>query len=60
LISKTPDETHDELESQRRFEAALRGAQLVPPRPMKDFIGKGERALLKKSRVKKSAQESPK
>jgi hypothetical protein len=34
---KQRDDEYSEEESKRRFEAALRGAQLVPPTPMKDI-----------------------
>jgi hypothetical protein len=58
---KTTDDQYTEQETQRRFEASLRGARLATPHPMKDFIGKGERAAAKgKSRVKKTTQAKPK
>ena len=51
----------DEEETKRRFEAALRGARLAAPHPMKDIIGKSERAVAKgKNRVKKTVQARPK
>ncbi len=49
------NEQYDTAETQRRFEAALRGARLADAKPMKDFVRKG-----RKSRVKKTAQAKPK
>jgi hypothetical protein len=54
-------DTYSDEEAKRRFEAALRGARLASPTPMKDFIGKSKRATTRaKSRVKKTAQSGPK
>jgi hypothetical protein len=54
-------EPFDQDESQRRFEAALRGARAASPRPMSEFIGKGKRATDQgRSRVKKTAPAKPK
>jgi len=50
---RTTEFTEDE--AKRRFEAALRGARIASPMPMKDIVGNG-----RKSRVKKTAQAKPK
>jgi hypothetical protein len=44
------DETYSEQETQRRFEAALRGALNTPPTPLKDLPRK--RPKKRKRRVK--------
>lgn len=49
--SRDDDGQYSKEEAKRRFEAALRGARLASPTPMKDIVGKGH-----KSRVKKTAQ----
>jgi hypothetical protein len=36
------DQSFGQDETQRRFEAALRGARAATPHPMKEFIGKGK------------------
>jgi hypothetical protein len=60
MADKEP-ELYSNEETKRRFEASLLGARLAAPHPMKDFVGKGERAAVKrKSRVKKTAQSMPK
>jgi hypothetical protein len=38
------DEHHSKKETQRRFEAALRGAFATPPKPMKDIPPKRPKA----------------
>jgi len=50
---KLADKYSDE-ETQRRFEAALRGARIATPQPMKDIVGKGD------YRIKKTARSKPK
>jgi hypothetical protein len=49
------DQTFDDEEAERRFSAALRGARIAAPMPMKDIVGKR-----RKSRVKKTVQAKPK
>ena len=53
---KTSNETYPEPEAQRRFEAALRGARLAAPQPMKEIPPKRARA----TRPRTSAPAKPK
>lgn len=48
------DNQYNKDEAQRRFEAALRGAFITPPKPMKD-IPRKRRAQKRKPKVKSSA-----
>jgi len=54
MKTKKLDDKYSDEEAQSRFEAALRGARLATPRPMKDIVGKGDR------RIKKTARSKPK
>ena len=47
------NELYSDEETQRRFEAALRGARLASPMRMKDMVGKADRA----SRGSRSSME---
>lgn len=61
MVPQGTDDRYGDEEAKRRFEAALRGARVASPKPMKDFIGKGKRATARaKSRVKTTAQSGPK
>ncbi len=51
----------DESEIVKRRDAAIRRALNTPPKPLKEFVGKSERAIAqRKSRVRKAAQSKPK
>jgi len=61
MARDSTDQTFDDEEAQRRFEAALRGARAASSHPMTEFIGRGKRdAVRRKSRVKKTGQAKPK
>jgi hypothetical protein len=50
-----------EEEIARRRDDAIRRALNTPPKTLKDYVGKSERAIARqKSRVKKTAQSKPK
>jgi len=54
------DQLNDE-EIERRMKDALRRALNTPPKPLKELIGKGERATAQReSRVRRAAQSKPK
>jgi hypothetical protein len=36
-MTKKPEEKYNDKDSQQRFDAALRGAFITPPKPMKDI-----------------------
>jgi len=53
------DDSPDEIA--RRRDDAIRRALNTPPKPLKEFVGKSERAIAqRKSRVRKIAQSAPK
>jgi hypothetical protein len=52
MKTKTFDDKYSDEEAQRRFEAALRGARIATPQPMKDIAGKGGRRIKKTDRSK--------
>jgi hypothetical protein len=57
------DEDHDysEEEIAKRRDEAIRRAMNTPPKPLKEFVGKSERAIAqRKSRIKKAVQSNPK
>jgi hypothetical protein len=61
MAKEASNEQYDDEETKRRFEAALRGARLAAPHPMKDVVGKGKRATPPpKNRIKKTARSKPK
>ncbi|MGD0762666.1 MAG: hypothetical protein ABR929_05645 [Roseiarcus sp.] len=54
-----PDFTDEEIA--RRRDDAIRRAMNTPPKPLKEFVGKTERAQAQReSRVKKAARSKPK
>jgi hypothetical protein len=54
-------EDQDEVEVARRRDAAIRRALNTPPKPIKELVGKSERAQEQaKSRVRKAGQSKPK
>jgi hypothetical protein len=56
--------SNDELapdEIARRRDDAIRRALNMPPKPLKEFVGKSERAIAqRKNRIRKAAQSKPK
>jgi hypothetical protein len=57
----TDDEEYSEEEIARRRDDAIRRALKTPPKPLKEFVGKSERAVAHKdSRVGKAARSGPK
>jgi hypothetical protein len=57
----TDDEEYSEEEIARRRDDAIRRALKTPPKPLKEFVGKSERAVAHKdSRVRKAARSGPK
>jgi hypothetical protein len=55
------DDQYTEEETARRRDDAIRRALNTPPKPLKEFIGKSERAKAQReSRFRKVAQSKPK
>ena len=55
------DETYSDEETARRRDNAIRRALNTPPKPLKEFVGKSERAIARrKNRIKKTVQSNPK
>jgi hypothetical protein len=55
------DAQYSEEEIAKRRDDAIRRALNTPPKPLKEFIGKSERAIAQRTkRVKKAAQSNPK
>jgi hypothetical protein len=53
---KEPSEFSDE-EITRRRDDAIRRALITPPKPLKEYVGKSERAVeMKESRARKAAR----
>lgn len=60
-MSKTSDDDYGADEIRRRMDAAVRRALNTPPKPMKEIVGKSERAVAqRKSRVRKKRRGEPK
>lgn len=60
-MANVKDEKYSDDEIARRRDEAIRRALNTPPRPLKELVGKSERAIAqRKSRVRKSAQSKPK
>jgi hypothetical protein len=56
-----PDDHYTEEETARRRDDAIRRALNTPPKPLKEFVGKSERAKAQlESRLRKAAQSKPK
>jgi hypothetical protein len=56
-MNLTDDEEYTEEEIARRRDDAIRRALKTPPKTLKEFVGKSERALAhKESRVRKAAR----
>ncbi len=52
---------YSEAEIARRRDEAIRRALNTPPKPLKEYVGKSERALAQReSRVKKAPRSKPK
>lgn len=61
LDSQEDEGDDDEQLIARRRDEAIRRALNTPPKPLKEFVGKSERAIAqRKSRIKKAAQSKPK
>jgi hypothetical protein len=55
------DDEYSAEETARRRDAAICRALNTPPKSLKDYVGKSERAIAqRKSRIKKAAQSKPK
>ena len=51
-MAKIPDEQYSEQEAQQRFQAALKAAVNMPPKPLKSMTRKRPKAQSKKRRKK--------
>jgi hypothetical protein len=57
----TDDKNYSDEETAQRRDAAIRRALNTPPKPLKDYVGKSERAMAqRKSRIKKAVRSNPK
>ncbi len=60
-MTRKVDERFTDDEIARRRDDAIRRALNTPPKPLKELVGKSERAIeQRKSRIKKDAQLKPK
>jgi hypothetical protein len=56
-----PDNELSPAEIARRRDDAIRRALNTPPKPLKEYVGKSERAIAqRKRRIKKDVQSKPK
>lgn len=61
MVAKHAGEQFTDEEIARRRDAAIRRAMNTPPKPLKEFVGKSDRAIARReSRIKKAAQSKPK
>jgi len=61
MSSESNEEDVSEAEIARRMDRGVRRALNTPPMPMKELIGKSERALARReSRVRKAPRSKPK
>jgi hypothetical protein len=61
VITKPPNKQFSDEEIARRRDDAIRRALNTPPKPLKEYVGKSERAIAQRnSRVKKAARSKPK
>jgi len=55
------EDSYNSEQTARRRDAAIRRALNTPPKPLKEFVGKSERAIAqRKRRIKKAVQSNPK
>ena len=61
MMAVSGDEEFTQQEIEKRRDNAIRRAMNTPPKPLKEFVGKTERAQAQReSRVKKAARSKPK
>jgi hypothetical protein len=61
MVAKQPETEFSDEEIARRRDDAIRRALNTAPKPLKEIVGKSERAIAqRKSRVKKAALSKPK
>jgi hypothetical protein len=61
MRNEATDEPRSEEDIARIRDAAIRRALNTPPKPMKEIVGKSERAIAQReSRVRKAARSKPK
>jgi hypothetical protein len=61
MSANKSEESYSDEEIARRRDAAIRRALSTPPKPLKEFVGKSERAIAQReSRVRKAARSKPK
>jgi hypothetical protein len=59
VTKELPDEQYTPEETKRRFEAAIRGARLASPQPMKEIVGDGKGATIR-SKNRMTVRAKPK
>ena len=61
MVAKQPEAEFTDEEIARRRDDAIRRALNTPPKSLKEYVGKSERAIAQRNRrVKKAVQSNPK